>query len=391
MKRFQSILVLAGLAVAAAFFLNAGAQAQDVADAVVAEVEVQAAKPVATDAQAVAGAVKRGADYLRAHQAEDGSFSSMMGSGVTSMVIIGLMQNGYTADDPMVAKALAYLETKAQADGAIYDEKLGFGNYETSVAVLAFATANKDGKKKYDKILQNAEKYLRKHQWDESEGRTPEDTNYGGAGYGGGRMSRPDLSNTGFLLDALVELGAGPNDEAVKKALVFVSRCQNLESQYNTLPYASENPDGGFIYTPLSAERPGPDGKIAPLKSYGSMTYTGFKSLIYAGLTPDDLRYKAAIEWLQKQYSVKENPGQGQAGLYYYYSAMAKALKVFGQETFTDKDGVAHNWRQEIVAELLAAQQEDGSWVNSESSRWMENDANLVTSYALMVLAACKK
>lgn len=390
MKRFQFILVLAGLAVVTAFSLS-GARAQDVADAVVAEVEVQAAKPVATDAKAVAEAVKRATDYLRAHQAEDGSFSSMMGSGVTSMTLIGLMQNGYTTDDPLVAKALEYLETKVQADGAIYDEKLGFGNYETSVAVVAFATANKDGKGKYDKILQNAEKYLRKHQWDESEGRTPEDTNYGGAGYGGGRMSRPDLSNTGFLLDALVALGAGPNDDAVKKALVFVSRCQNLESQYNTLPYASEDPDGGFIYTPLAAEKPGPDGKIAPLKSYGSMTYTGFKSLIYAGLTPDDLRFKAALEWLTKQYSVKENPGQGQAGLYYYYSTMAKALKVYGQDTFTDKDGVAHNWRQEIVAELLAGQQEDGSWVNSESSRWMENDANLATSYALMVLATCKK
>ena len=30
------------------------------------------------------------------------------------------------------------------------------------------------------------------------------------------------------------------NDEAVQRALVFVSRCQNLESQYNTTPFAAK-------------------------------------------------------------------------------------------------------------------------------------------------------
>ena len=73
---------------------------------------------------------------------------------------------------------------------------------------------------------------------------------YGGAGYG--RNKRPDLSNTNFFLDALKAAGNGPDDEAVKKALIFVSRCQNLESEHNTLPFATKNPDGGFYYTPAS-------------------------------------------------------------------------------------------------------------------------------------------
>ncbi len=409
MKRFQfkQILVCSvGLAVVVAFsFFGVAVQAQGVEEAVVVEVEVQAmpaevipaakltpAKAVATDEKAVAEAVKRAADYLRAHQAEDGSFSSMMGSGVTSIALIGLLQNGYTAEDPMVAKALAYLESKVQADGAIFDEKLGFGNYETSVAVLAFVLANKaDGKGKYDALLKNAEQYLRKYQWDESEGLDPSDVKYGGAGYGGGRMSRPDLSNTAFLMDALVALGADKNGDAVKKALVFVSRCQNLESQHNTLPFAAENPDGGFIYTPLDADKTDEAGNKVPLKAYGSMSYAGFKSLIYAGLTENSTRGKAVLKWLTEHYSVTENPGQGQAGLYYYYIAMSKALKVYGKDTFPGADGKAHDWRAELTAEILVDQQEDGSWVNDKSSRWMENDANLVTAYALQVLANCKK
>ncbi|MDO4550416.1 MAG: terpene cyclase/mutase family protein [Planctomycetia bacterium] len=338
--------------------------------------------------QAVAEAVKRGADYLRVRQAEDGSFSSMMGSGITSITLIGLLQNGYTVEDPMVSKALKFLETKVHADGAIFDEKLGVGNYETSVAVVAFKYANKDGR--YDKILKNAEKYLRKYQWDESEALDSSDIKYGGAGYGGG-MSRPDLSNTGFLLDALVELGAGPDDEAVKKALVFVSRCQNLESQHNTFPWAAENPDGGFIYNPLDTEKVDREGRKIPLKSYGSMTYTGFKSLVYAGIKEDDIRFKSALAWLTKNYSVKENPGQDQAGLYYYYIVMAKTLKLLGKDTFKDDHGAEHNWRNEILAEILGAQQQDGSWVNTKSGRWMESNADLVTAYALMIIGNCKK
>ena len=330
-------------------------------------------------------AIAKGVEYLRGIQLEDGSFSRMMGPGMTGIVLIGLLENGISVDDPMVAKALKYMEAQAKADGSISGS--GMGSYETSVAIVALVMANKDGR--YNDLLKRAEKYLRKYQWDESEGRDPSDPKYGGAGYGS-RMSRPDLSNTGFMLDALKALGAGKDDEAVKKALVFVSRSQNLESQYNTMPYAAAgDKDGGFIYNFQQNDKM-PAGKAnEPLKSYGSMTYTGFKSLIYAGLTPDDPRMKAATEWLQKNYSVTENPGQGLGGLYYYYCVMSKALALYG-DTFTDAEGKVHNWRNEIMAELIKNQQPDGSWVNS-NNRWQENNAMLVTGYALIIFGNCRK
>ena len=156
------------------------------------------------------------------------------------------------------------------------------------------------------------------------------------------------------MLDALQAAGNGPDDEAVQRALVFVSRCQNLESEFNTGPFAAKNPDGGFFYTPAaggaSAAGDDPDGG---LRSYGSMTYAGLKSMIYADVKADDPRVKAATDWLKQHYTLKENPGMGQAGVYYYYHLMAKSLDAIGKPTFADTKGQEHNWRAELAAELI--------------------------------------
>ena len=98
----------------------------------------------------------------------------------------------------------------------------------------------------------------------------------------------------------------------MQKALVFVSRCQNFESPHNTAPFAAKNPDGGFYHTcaagGVSAAGNTPNGGS---RSYGSMTYSGLKSMIYAGLKADDPRVKAAVAWLRKNYDLKNNPGLG--------------------------------------------------------------------------------
>ena len=74
-----------------------------------------------------------------------------------------------------------------------------------------------------------------------------DDPFYGGAGYGG--RSRPDLSNTSFFMEALRDTGLPADDPNLKKALVFVSRCQNLKGEFNDQPWAGKVNDGGFIYT----------------------------------------------------------------------------------------------------------------------------------------------
>src|SRR4029078_631250 len=126
-----------------------------------------------------------------------------------------------------------------------------------------------------------AEKFVKKEQWDEDEGKSPDDVNYGGAGYGS--SSPPALSNTAFLIDALHALGRGDEDPAIQRALIFVSRCQNLKSPNNTTEFADKVNDGGFYYT-VAAGGSSMAGKTddGGLRSYGSMTYAGFKSMIYA-------------------------------------------------------------------------------------------------------------
>jgi squalene-hopene/tetraprenyl-beta-curcumene cyclase len=118
------------------------------------------------------------------------------------------------------------------------------------------------------------------------------------------------------------------------------------------------------------------------------MTYAGFKSLVYAGLTKDDPRAKAALEWISKNYSVKQNPGQGSAGLFYYYNTFGNALAASGLEKIDTSQEGARDWRQDLVAELARTQQPDGSWVNS-NRQWFENDPNLCTAFALLSLAYC--
>lgn len=340
----------------------------------------------AVDRQAYRQALDRAIGFLRTAQAPDGSYASFAGPGVTAVVTTGLLRNGVGANDPLVARSLKYLEGMVRPDGGIYQLKSLYRNYETCLAVMCFAEANRDGR--YTRILKAAEAFLKKEQWDEGEGHDKSSTYYGGAGYG--KHERPDLSNTHFLIEALRSVGNGPDDPAIQRALVFVSRCQNFESEYNTTGLAAKNPDGGFYYTPVGGgESMAGKTPTGGLRSYGSMTYAGLKSMIFAGVGPDDPRVKAAVAWIRKYYDLRSNPGMGNAGLYYYYHTFAKALDAMGLDRIQDEQGVWHEWRRELLAELVRRQRRDGSWVN-ENARWLEGEPALVTGYALLAMAYCR-
>jgi squalene-hopene/tetraprenyl-beta-curcumene cyclase len=340
----------------------------------------------AADPPAIRAAIARASDYLATQgQAADGSFSSQAGPAVTAIAVAALVRSGTPVDAAVVRRGLDHLLGFRNADGGIHPPKSPVANYETSIALLALTACNADGR--YDKEIASAKAFVAGIQWDGGEGPGPSDPAYGGAGYG--KKNRPDLSNTSFLIEALRTAGTSADDPAIQRALVFVSRTQNLEGPNNTLPFPAKNPDGGFYYTPAAGGESfagkTPEGG---LRSYGSMTYAGLKSMIFAGLTKDDPRVKAAVAWLAKHYTFTENPGLGDAGLYYYFQTAAKALDTLGEETFTDASGQQHAWRSELADVLIARQQDDGSWVN-ENPRWMEGDPNLVTSYALLAISYC--
>ncbi len=375
-----------GLAVWAVLAVAAWGLAGPPARAVAADTP-PSAHHVGADPAQLDQIVGKALDYLAEHQTEDGWFSKRAGIGVTALVTTAILRNGRTPSDPVVAKSLHLLQGFVQPDGGVYTPTSDMRNYETCIAVMCLTQANAD--KRYDKIIHGAEKYLKRTQWSEEQGKDRSDMFYGGAGYG--RNKRPDLSNTAFLVDALAACGNGSNDEAIRKALVFVSRCQNFESEHNTTPMAAKNPDGGFYYTCVGGGESAA-GKTAEggLRSYGSMTYSGLRSMIYAGLGPKDPRVKAASQWIRQHYGLKTNPGMGGEGLYYYYDTFAKTLSAMKQPLFEDAKGVKHDWRRELVAELAARQQPSGAWTNPKS-RWLEGDPNLVTGYALLALSYCRE
>jgi squalene-hopene/tetraprenyl-beta-curcumene cyclase len=352
------------------------------------------AKKGSADLQQWDRVVDKGIDYLRSTQAEDGTWSRGKVPGVTGIVLTGMLQTGtVTPDDPAAARALKYIES-------LVDPKTGhiagkddihLQNYVTSINVMALTAANRDS---YKQVIGDAVNFLKKLQWDEDEGKTRGDDFYGGAGYDS--KSRPDLSNTQFFLDALQAAGVPKDDPALRKAQIFVSRCQNLKDEGNDQPWASKINDGSFIYSPAAGgqtkvvDSPLPDGG---LPGYGSMTYAGIKSLIYCGVSKDDPRVLKAYEWIKQHYAVDRNPGmpdvRSQWGLYYYYHTMAKCLDVLGVDEVVDSQGNKHDWRHDLIEALAKRQRPDGSWVN-ESEHWRESDPNLDTGYALMALSHCK-
>jgi squalene-hopene/tetraprenyl-beta-curcumene cyclase len=193
------------------------------------------------------------------------------------------------------------------------------------------------------------------------------------------------------LVEALRDTGLPADDPSLKKALVFVSRCQNLKGEFNDQEWSSRVNDGGFVYSTANGGETFA-GKTADggLRSYASMTYAGLKSMIYAGLDKNDPRVKAALTYIKQHYTLDENPGLGQQGLYYYYHTFAKTMSVLGEPTIVDSKGVSHDWRAELIAALAKRQQPDGGWVNP-ADRFMEGDPNLVTAYALLALAYTRK
>ena len=271
----------------------------------------------------------------------------------------------------------------------------GYAVYNTSICLLALATCNRP---KDLEIIRKARAYLMGSDAIPKSGNgVPE----GGFGYGA--QTRSDLNNTAWALDALYVtnyLDREPhaqNPEAAKQselawenAAKFVTICQNLKdtNQSAWVASAPEEDKGGFIYCPQDAMKDKPEARS--LRAYGTMTYSGLKSLIYAKVKKDDVRIQSAMEWVLKNYTLEENPGVGKAGLYYYYHTFAKTLSLLEMPSVTDAKGVTHDWKAELAAKLAATQRADGSWCNEASGRWMESIPQLSTAYCLMALQYLK-
>jgi len=326
---------------------------------------------------------------LRAAPTDQPDTPAPVAVAVTALAIKAFAQTDVAIlGDARFRAALRNLDRARREDGSFAGGVLS--NYVTASVVMALATIDDDD---YLDELAGAGDWLQQHQWDQGEGLGARQDWFGGAGYG--NRGRPDVSNTQTMLDALYEAGISPDEPSVQRALAFISRAQNLRAT-NKAAWAGN--DGGLVYTPanggesMASEAAGegrngeliPPGRSRSLRSYGSMTYAGFKSMLYAGLSPDDIRVRAAFDWIRRNWTFDENPGLGQECLYYYYHTMSRAMRA-SQQHAIEIDGVMHNWRDELTQAILARQRADGSWQNS-SDRWMEGEPVIATVFAVLAL-----
>lgn len=358
---------------------------------------------------------RKGLDFLKKQQQPDGSWqpAKQVPPAITALALRASVGNeAYDPDDDFIRRGYEALLGQQVTDGGIYDDLLA--NYNTAISVSALAAArNEAGDDRYAEAINDAVAYLRRLQW------TPEtepdfagedvpqqvtgrdDPFYGGWGYGGRSRGagRPDLSNAQMTLEALHEAGVKPDDPAFQRAITFITRLQN-NSETNPYDWASD--DGGFIYGPdgdrsfesQAGEFTTPDGERR-LRSYGSMTYAGLKSMIYAGLTRDDPRVRAAFDWIRDNWTLDANPGMAAAdpekadyGLYYYYLTLARALDAYDQPILQTPAGEV-DWRVALIDKLAELQNDDGSWQGE--AKWRESDPTMVTSYVVIALNAALK
>ena len=350
-------------------------------------------------AEQVAPMLKQGAEFMLTRQTDDGAWGRHPAlTGLAIMAIHNVDVADIAKRDKAIARAMDYMLSFIQDDGAIFPaersrkESANYPNYTTAIALITIALVNRPGD---EAKMRAARRYLQASQFND-----PDKVDFGGIGYG--KTGRADLSNGSWAAEALYVTdyldrepfsgdtsAAARIDKMWQDMTVFLTQCQNLP-ELNIQPYVSlqASDRGGFIYRPFESkagDHSATDGAKSELISSGSMTYAGLKTMIYARLDRNDIRVKGAIDYLRHNYTLKENPGMGQQGRYYYLHTMAKALDTYGIDVLADADGVRHHWRNDIIAELRSLQHDDGSWANTDGRFW-ESVPELATPYAMICL-----
>jgi squalene-hopene/tetraprenyl-beta-curcumene cyclase len=356
----------------------------------------------AVAAEAIDRALARAAVYLKALQSADGAWRSDVygvfrtGDPLTPLVLNAL-HAAHGREDGL-RRGAAYLAALARPNGTIDAGPLGlrYPTYTAALTVLGLARpCHAEHRAARDTWLS----FLRSRQLTEALGWTPADREYGGWGYCQGLPRKPppgepappltesNLSATAFALAALRAAGCADDDPALRRALVFVERCQN----YGADPAFD---DGGFFFmyddsvrNKAGAAGTDRDGRQR-YTSYGSMTADGLRSLLACGLPPEDSRVQAALGWLAERFGASAHPGRfapGRAGVkasisFYYCWSVAQALLA---------GGAVLPWAQELAADLLRLQRPDGSWRNT-AVEVREDDPIVATSEAACALAVCR-
>jgi len=335
-------------------------------------------------------ALNRGLDWLAAQQKEDGSWSEASFPALTALPLWAFSMSNHPKKAEITAKAAKFILNNVQPDGGIYRKLPGKGgglsNYNTALCMIALHSLNDPT---YTPVVLKARKFVAAGQHFGS------DVYEGGMGYDRetGR-DYTDLSDSVIAYESM-RLTQSVEDLRDKSEahvdLDWAAAVRYLDRVQNKASSGPENA-GGFAYRPDESKSGTTTNKegVVIFRSYGSMTYAGLLSLIYADVNKNDPRVQSAFDWAAKHWTLEENPGMGNQGLFYFYSVLSKALAAYGRDTIPAKDQNQILWRDALVKKLISLQKVDsktghGYWVNNNNRFWEANDI-LVTSYTLLAL-----
>jgi hypothetical protein len=316
-------------------------------------------------AESVLEAIEKGKRFLISIQQKDGSWATKDGHtysvGITSLVLLALINSGMAKGDEPVARGLKFLRN-------VDEPQL---TYEISLMIQAL-TAAKDGQRDTARLISLVRKL--------EDGQIKNGPNAGGWAYGsvgiGGNLGGGDRSNSQFAVLGL--------REAQYAGIPVNRKVWELTREYWT---SQQSADGGWSYA-----------QSGNASGSGSMTVAGIATMVITesmlhsekdenadgtpnccGDGPRDKSLDRAITWMEQHFSVGHNPGGGGWLLYYLYG-LERAGRLSGRRFFGD-----HDWYREGAEFLIRGQAKRlGSWQGDGS---VENDPVVGTSFALLFLS----
>jgi hypothetical protein len=380
----------------------------------------QTADPSAAAVTRINASLATALRYIFAHQSPDGAWRSDSypfladGPSLTPFIMTALFFTPESGADGQAAfrKGVNYLVGMVGKDECINAGPRGL-SYPVFTSAEASRVVVLDSRAPERLRAQRAwVNYLRERQLARNLGWTPDDPEYGGWGFSRELPHKPahgepkkmlvesNLPSTLFAVAALRSAQVPLTDPIYAKVLAFVKRCQNFADD----PDSSDTryDDGGFFFIPSDPLQN--KGGIAGVDargrqrfcSYGSMTADGLRALVRCGLPPEHPRVRAALKWLETNFSVEHNPGQFRedrevlrdATYYYYCWSAAHAFRSLNLREIQTSRGKLR-WAEALAEELMRRQRPDGSWCNRFTDA-KEDDTLVSTPWAAAALALCR-